>query len=123
MPYSALADVVVVLHLLFLVFVVVGGVAAWRWRGLLWLHMPALVWGLLSITVGLACPLTSLEKHLRHLARDDGYEGGFVDHYVEDVVYPADLTPLLWAVAAVAVVIGYARIAMHPRRPAAQGAR
>lgn len=116
MLYRALADVVVVVHLAFLVFVAVGGLLAWRWPGLLWLHVPALVWGLLSITVGLSCPLTSVEKHLRHAAGEEGYAGGFVDRYVEDVVYPGELTALLRAVAAAVVAVGYAVLVVRRRR-------
>lgn len=108
MLYRLLADLVVVVHLAFLLFVAVGALLAWRWRWLLRVHAPSLSWAMASITVGLPCPLTSLEKVLRELAGDDVYRGGFVDHYVENVVYPGSLTPWLHAVALVAVVVGYA---------------
>ena len=103
-----LADLVVVVHLGFLVFVAVGALLAWRWRSLLWVHVASLSWAMASITLGLPCPLTTLEKFLRELAGDEVYRGGFVDHYVEDVVYPGSLTPWLHAVALVAIVVGYA---------------
>ena len=108
MLYRSMADLVVVVHLAFIVFVAVGGLLAWRWPWLLWLHAPSLMWAVASVTVGLPCPLTPLEKSLRRLAGEEGYAGGFVDRYVEGVVYPESLTPLLRAMVAVAVVVGYA---------------
>ena len=114
MPYQLLADFVVVVHLAFIVFVAAGALLAWRWPGVLLLHVPSVAWAVAGVTVGLTCPLTVLESTLRHRASGEGYGGGFVDHYVEGVVYPESLTPLLRAVAAVAVVIGYA--GLHRRR-------
>ena len=121
MAYRLLADLVVVVHLGFLAFVGVGGVLAWRWPALLWAHLPALAWGAASVGVGLACPLTALEKSLRELAGDRGYAGGFVDRYVEDVVYPSELTPLLRALVAAAVVAGYAGLLARRRAAADVG--
>jgi hypothetical protein len=127
MAYDVLADAVVVVHVAFIVFVAVGALLAWRWRWLVWLHIPAVAWGVGIIVVGWVCPLTPLEKWLR---RQDGrsYEGGFVDRYLEGVVYPEDLTPLLRTLAAVLVVVGYAGLLRRRRRrdegsmqPAARG--
>jgi hypothetical protein len=114
MVFDVMADAVVVVHVAFIVFVAVGALLAWRWRWLLWLHVPAVVWGVGIIVIGWECPLTPLEKWLR---RHDGqdYEGGFVDRYLEGVVYPEDLTPLLRAVAAVLVVVGYAHLLRRRR--------
>jgi hypothetical protein len=110
-----LADVVVVVHLAFIIFVAVGAVIAWRWRLLVWLHVPALAYGVGIVTIGWTCPLTPLEKWLR--PRKD-YEGGFVDHYLEDVVWPEELTPLLWGGTLVLVVVGYAGVLVRVRRSA-----
>lgn len=101
------ADAVVVLHFAFLVFLAAGSLLAWRWPRLVLAHLPAVAWGAISVTVGLDCPLTPLEKHLRRLAGDGGYAGGFVDHYIEGVVYPGRYTPLLQMLIAIAVVVGY----------------
>ena len=117
MPYRLLADVVVVIHLGFIVFVAVGALLAWRWPGALVLHVPSVAWALASVTVGLTCPLTVVETFLRGRA-GEGYGGGFVDHYVEGVVYPERLTPLLRALAAVAIVVGYAGLLRRRRRTA-----
>ncbi|CAN5820366.1 hypothetical protein BH23ACT1_BH23ACT1_15990 [soil metagenome] len=108
------ADLVVVAHLAFLVFLGVGSLLAWFWPRLVWLHVPAVAWGLISISVGLDCPLTGVEKHFRQSA-GEGYSGGFVDRYVEGVVYPERFTPLLRAAVAVAVVVGYVGLASRRR--------
>lgn len=115
MGYRVAADLVVVLHLAFLVFLAAGGLLAWRWPRLVWLHLPTLAWAVVSITVGLACPLTPLEKHLRRLAGEEGYAGGFVDRYIEDVVYPERFTALLRGFIALAVVSGYVLVALRSR--------
>ena len=108
MLYRVLADAVVVVHLGFIMFVAAGALLAWRWPALVWLHLPALVWGVGTIAIGFPCPLTAIEKGLRRLAGAGGYEGGFVDRYVEGVVYPDEYTLLLRALAAVAIGAGYA---------------
>ncbi len=87
-----LADLVVVVHLGFVLFVVLGGLAVLRWRRLVWFHLPAALWGAAIEFTGWVCPLTPLENALRHRAGQAGYEGGFVEHYLLPVLYPADLT-------------------------------
>lgn len=109
MMSDVLADVVMVVHLAFILFIALGAFLAWRWPRLLWLHVPAVAWGVGIIAIGYECPLTPLEKWLRRRAGDD-YEGGFVDRYLEDVIYPEELTPLLRALAAVLIIIGYVRL-------------
>ena len=108
MLYGLMAELVVVIHLAFIVFVAVGALLARRRPMLAWLHGPSLIWAVTSITIGLPCPLTSLEKGLRRLAGERAYQGGFVDHYLEGVVFPESLTPTLRAMAVVAIVVGYA---------------
>ena len=107
MLYRVLADAVVFVHLGFILFVAAGGLLAWRWPALLWAHLPALAWATGTVTIGFPCPLTSLEKGLRDWAGGDGYEGGFVDHYIEDVVYPGEYSAALRALAAVVILAGY----------------
>jgi hypothetical protein len=108
MLFSLMADLVVVVHLGFLVFVGTGSVLLRRRPWLRWLHAPSVIWAVAGITIGLPCPLTSLEKLLRGWAGDGTYEGGFVDRYVEGVLIPESLTPSLRAMAMVAIVVGYA---------------
>ena len=93
MPYALLADLVLIVHATFIVFVVLGGLLVlWR-RAVIWLHLPAAAWGILIEFKGWICPLTFLENDLRRAAGSSGYEGGFVDHYLAPLVYPVALTP------------------------------
>jgi hypothetical protein len=87
-----LADLVVLVHFAFLLFVVLGGVLVLRWPKLAWIHVPAAIWGVLIEFTGWICPLTPLEVALRHRAGEAAYTGGFVAHYVMGVMYPEGLT-------------------------------
>jgi hypothetical protein len=99
------ADLLVVLHLVFIVFVITGGFLALKWRRLIWAHMPCALWGATIEFTGWICPLTPLENRLRRAAGAQGYEGGFIDHYIVPVVYPAGLTHDLQIWLGVGVVV------------------
>jgi len=90
--YGRLAELVVVLHFCFVLFVLFGGALALRWPKMVWLHLPAAAWGALISFAGWVCPLTPLEKWLRRQGGAAGYEGGFVEHYILPVLYPRGLT-------------------------------
>jgi hypothetical protein len=91
MPYRLLADAVVLLHLVFVVFVLSGGLLAiWR-RWMAAIHLPAAAWGVYIEFSGRVCPLTPLENRLRGLAGDAAYAGDFVERYLIPVLYPPDL--------------------------------
>ena len=92
MLFRLLADLVVLVHLTFIVFVVVGGFLAWRWPRVIWAHIPAAVWGATLEFAGWVCPLTPLESRFRGLAGGAGYEGGFIEHYLIPMIYPRDWT-------------------------------
>ncbi len=93
MFYRVAADAVVAFHLLFIVFVLVGGLWVLRRPWLALLHAPAIIWGAVVEFLHLYCPLTPLENALRSKAGEQGYEGGFVEHYLIPLIYPAGLTP------------------------------
>lgn len=116
MLYRALADLVVVVHLGFIAFVVVGGFLAWRWPRVLWLHLPVVAWALTIVVFSVECPLTPLENHLRHLAGQRGYSGGFIDHYLTGVLYPGRFIVLARALVAAAVLLAYAGLLVRHRR-------
>ncbi|MFL5595203.1 MAG: DUF2784 domain-containing protein [Gemmatimonadaceae bacterium] len=92
MTYRILADLVLVVHLAFVVFVVAGGVLVLRRPRLAWLHLPAVAWGVLIEYAGWICPLTPLENSFRMRGGEAGYSGGFVEHYVLAALYPTGLT-------------------------------
>jgi hypothetical protein len=81
-----LADLVVVVHSLFVLFVVCGGLLVLRWWKVIYLHLPAVIWGAFIEFAGGICPLTPLENSLRRSAGLAGYEGGFVEHYILPVL-------------------------------------
>ncbi|MDH4585215.1 DUF2784 domain-containing protein [Pseudomonas sp. BN415] len=93
MSYRIAADAVLLLHLSFILFVVLGGLLVLKWPRLVWLHLPAVVWGATVEFLHLACPLTPLENRLRLAAGEQGFSGGFIEHYLVPVIYPAGLTP------------------------------
>jgi hypothetical protein len=92
MWYQAGADLVVIVHLLFIGFVVGGVFLAWRWPRVIWAHVPAVAYGALVEFADFTCPLTLLENGLRRRAGRAGYSGGFIDHYLVKVIYPPGLT-------------------------------
>jgi hypothetical protein len=91
----ALADAVVVAHLAFIVFVLLGGFWVLRRPAVAWLHLPALAWGAYAELTSTVCPLTPLENLLRSAGGEEGYGGTFVDRYVMPVIYPPGLTPAM----------------------------
>jgi hypothetical protein len=90
--YWILADLTVILHFGFVCFVVIGALLAFRWRWIVFAHLPAVVWGALIEYQGWVCPLTPLEQHFRRMAGQEGYAGGFIEYYLLPVLYPAGLT-------------------------------
>ena len=92
MIYRALADLVLVVHLAFVVFVVLGGFLVLRWRWVALLHVPAAIWGILIEYAGWICPLTPLENLLRQRGGQPGYSGSFIENYILPVLYPGALT-------------------------------
>ncbi|ARD13334.1 MULTISPECIES: DUF2784 domain-containing protein [Pseudomonas] len=93
MFYRVAADAVVAFHLLFIVFVLFGGLLVVSRPWLALLHVPAVAWGAAVEFLHLYCPLTPLENTLRRTAGEQGYDGGFVEHYLIPLIYPVGLTP------------------------------
>lgn len=93
MLYRLAADALVLVHLAFILLVLFGGLLTVKWRPALFIHLPALAWGLAVEGLHLACPLTGWENRMRAAAGGAGYQGGFVEHYIWPLIYPAGLTP------------------------------
>jgi hypothetical protein len=126
MSYRLLADLVVALHGVFVLFVVFGGLLALRHMRWAWVHIPAAIWGAFIEFAGWICPLTPLENHFRRLAGERGYPEGFIEHYVYPLMYPAGLTrPTQFVLGSLVIAINlivYAvvvRRALKSRRPPA----
>jgi Protein of Unknown function (DUF2784) len=92
MSYLVLADVIAFMHLLFVLFVVFGALLVLRWPWMLWIHGPALLWGLFVEFAGAICPLTPLESRLRLLGGEAGYSEDFLSHWLLSVLYPESLS-------------------------------
>ena len=91
MFYTLAANAIVLLHLGYVIFVVIGGLLVFRWRWISLLHLPAVVWSVLLELRGWLCPLTPLELMFREAGGQAGYSGGFIEHYILPVLYPVEL--------------------------------
>lgn len=100
------ADIVLLVHFAFIIFVVVGGIMALRWPQLVWAHLPCLAWGVIIEFTGRVCPLTPLELHFRMMAGEAGYSGDFINRYLAPVIYPAGLSRQLQIGLGIALLLG-----------------
>ena len=120
MTYRLLADLTVVFHLGFVLFVVAGGLLVVRWPGLAWLHVPAAIWGAVIEFAGWICPLTPLENWLRRQGGEVTYSTSFVEHYVIPILYPESLTrEMQWILGGFVLAVNVAVYAVVLRRRAA----
>jgi hypothetical protein len=104
MDYRLLVSAVLVAHFAFLAYVVLGGLPAIRWPRLFWPHLAAAAWGLVVITFPVACPLTGAEDWARRRAGEAALTRGFIDRYIEGVLYPARYAGLLHVLVALVVL-------------------
>jgi len=104
--YRFLADLTLVIHLCFILFILFGGLLCLFRTGMAWLHLPAVSWGVWVEWSAWICPLTPLENHFRKLASRQGFTGGFIEHYLVPVIYPDYLNvSLQWVMGAVVVLV------------------
>jgi hypothetical protein len=118
------AELIVAVHFAFVVFVVLGGLLALRWPRVAWIHLPAVIWGVLIEFTGWICPLTPLENRLRRAGGEAAYQGDFIAHYILPVLYPDGLTRtdqlMLGGVALAINVAVYACVIVRHRRSRAK---
>jgi uncharacterized membrane protein YhhN len=122
MNYGILADLVLGLHFLFVLFVVLGGLLVLRWPRLAYVHIPVAIYGAMIEFVGWVCPLTPLENSLRAKAGQAGYQGSFVEHYILPVLYPSALTrevQLVLGMLVLGINLGIYMLLLRRRRSAA----
>ncbi|MGH8824578.1 MAG: DUF2784 domain-containing protein [Jiangellaceae bacterium] len=108
MLYQVLTTVILGLHFAFVVYVVLGGFLAWRWPRAIWPHLLAAGWGLAIVAERVDCPLTWAEGWSRQQAGEAGVTKGFIDRYVEGVLYPERYAGLVQAVCAGVVAVSWA---------------
>ena len=99
------ADILVIIHLGFILFVIIGGFIVLRWRFVAWIHIPCAIWGALIEFAGWICPLTPLENNLRISAGNSGYSGGFIEQYIIPVIYPSGLTRGIQLIFGIGVIL------------------
>ena len=105
MWYRGAADFVLVVHLGFVLFVVLGGLLVLRWPRVAWVHVPVALYGAAIEFIGFVCPLTPLEIWLRRRGGEQGYEGGFIEHYITAALYPSGLTREIQVALGVGVLV------------------
>jgi hypothetical protein len=103
--YRILTDALVAFHLGFVIFVCLGGLLVLRWRRMIWVHLPAAIWGAIVEWTQALCPLTTLENHLRRLRGLAGYKNGFIEYHITRVLYPDGLTQRMQIALGVFVVL------------------
>ncbi|MEE6261085.1 DUF2784 domain-containing protein [Plantactinospora sonchi] len=119
--YRLLTTVVLALHFGFLAYLVCGGFLAWRWPRTVWLHLAAAAWGVTVVAARITCPLTYLEHWSRRQAGESGVGRGFIDRYIEGVVYPERYAVLAQVLVGVLVVVSWAGL-LYRRRGIRPGA-
>jgi hypothetical protein len=123
MGYRLLTTVVLVVHFGYLAYVILGGFIAWRFTRTIWAHLAAAAWGVVVVAFPLLCPLTMLEDWARQRAGQGPLDRGFIDRYIEGVLYPERYTRLLQALIAVAIAISWAGFILLRRRAARRASR
>ena len=93
MPYSLLADLILIVHFIFILFVICGGILAFKNIRWAWLHVPIFLWGSIVNLMGWVCPLTPLEVELRLRAGESIFQQGFIEHYIGNAIYPNGMGP------------------------------
>ena len=117
MGYHVLAEATMVVHFAVLIYIVFGGFLAWRWPWAIWPHLALAGWGFSTVAFGVNCPLTWLENWARQRAGEASLGSGFIDHYIEGVVYPDRYTGLIQFLAGAVVVFSWAgALVLHVRR-------
>jgi hypothetical protein len=121
MLYRLAADLMLALHLAFIIFVIFGGLVALCYRWMLSVHLPAAVWGAFVEISGRICPLTTWENSFRRSAGESGYADSFIEHYLVPIIYPAALTRNIqfWLAGFVVVVnvVIYALLLYRWKKP------
>ncbi len=103
--FAFFADMVVFLHLGFVLFVMLGGLLVLQWKWVMWVHLPAAMWGALIEFTGWICPLTPLENWLREAGGGQGYQSDFIEHYLLPLLYPTGLTSEIQIFLGVLVIL------------------
>ncbi|MEU4391040.1 DUF2784 domain-containing protein [Kribbella sp. NPDC023855] len=119
MIYRLLADGMMILHGAFLLFFVIGGFLAWKWRRVIWAHLAVGLWNITIVLLDFECPVTGVEKHWMRKGGEEPYAGGYIKHYLDGTIWPAGYTWLAEIVGFALLVISYIGlyfVSRHSRR-------
>lgn len=116
MRWSWLVTVVLALHFGYMAYLVLGGFVAWRWPRTIWLHLAACAWGVAIVTGKVNCPLTYAENWARQKAGMSRLSQGFVDRYLDNVIYPAQYVNVARLAVAIVVAVGWTGVFLRWRR-------
>ena len=100
-----LADLVLIIHFLFIVFVIFGGLLVLKWRKVIYIHIPCAIWGGMIEFSGWICPLTYLENYFQKIGNADQYGGSFIEQYLLPVIYPPGLTAEVQIMLGIMVIV------------------
>lgn len=103
--YHLLADAIVIIHFLFIIFIIGGGLLVISWPRVAFFHLPAAIWGAAVEIFGWICPLTPLENRFRCLAGENSYSGDFIVQYMIPVIYPENLTTSVQKILGALVIV------------------
>ncbi|HSB30995.1 MAG TPA: DUF2784 domain-containing protein [Candidatus Sulfobium mesophilum] len=110
MLFKVCADIVLLTHFAFVIFAVLGGfIVLWKNRAA-WIHVPVVLWSSVVNLASWVCPLTPLENWFLAKAGQSGYRGGFVQHYIDPLVYPAGMPRDMELIAGISVLVWNAAV-------------
>ncbi|WP_433012847.1 DUF2784 domain-containing protein [Kribbella sp. CA-294648] len=116
MIYRLLADGMMILHGAFLLFFVIGGFLAWKWRRVIWAHLAVGLWNITIVLLDFECPVTGVEKHWMRKGGEEPYAGGYINHYLDGTIWPEGYTWLAEIVGFALLVISYIGLYFVSRR-------
>lgn len=116
MIYRLLADGMMILHGAFLLFFVIGGFLAWKWRRVIWAHLAVGLWNITIVLLDFECPVTGVEKHWMRKGGEEPYAGGYIKHYLDGTIWPAGYTWLAEIIGFALLVISYLGLYFVSRR-------
>ena len=105
MFFKVASDISLSIHMVFVLFVIFGGVLVFKWRRVLFFHLPCLFWGCCIEFFGWTCPLTPLENYFRQKAGESIYESDFIDKYIYTIIYPENLSTELQTQLGIVLII------------------
>ena len=103
--YELAADFSLIVHFAFITFVVFGALLFFVLKKIIYVHLPALFWGIYIELTYSICPLTHLENWFLQKADLKTYSEGFIQNYLAPIVYPKNLTEDLQIYFAIVLVI------------------